>query len=42
MNFWHMQLHPDDSNFGHEITILKETGYIGMGVWNEGIASQPQ
>lgn len=42
MNFWHMQLHPDNSSLGHEITILKQTGCIGMGVWNEGKPSQPQ
>jgi MoxR-like ATPase len=39
MNFWHIQLHPDNaSEFPREKVrrILEETHYIGMGEWEEG------
>ncbi len=39
MNFWHIQLHPDNaSEFPREKVrkILEETQYIGMGEWEEG------
>ena len=34
MNFWHMQLHPDNSNLGQEKDILKKTSLIGIGIWD--------
>lgn len=40
MNFWHMQLHPDDINWKKEEKLLKETGYIGLGDWEEQISQQ--
>lgn len=40
MNFWHMQLHPDDINWKKEEKLLKETGYIGLGDWDEQISQQ--
>tara|TARA_R110002020_G_scaffold36695_2_gene110433 strand:- start:3603 stop:5483 length:1881 start_codon:yes stop_codon:yes gene_type:complete len=39
MNFWHIQLHPNNqSEFPREKVerILKETHYIGMGQWEDG------
>ena len=39
MNYWHIQMHPaNQEEFGRkEVTrILTETGYIGVGEWNEG------
>ena len=35
MNFWHMQLHPDNSNLGQEKDILKKTSLIGIGIWDK-------
>jgi hypothetical protein len=35
MNFWHMQLHPDNSSLGYENKILSETGLIGIGIWDD-------
>lgn len=40
MNFWHMQLHPDDINWKKEERLLRETGYIGLGDWDEQISQQ--
>lgn len=40
MNFWHMQLHPNDINWKQEEKLLKETGYIGLGDWEEQISQQ--
>lgn len=40
MNFWHMQLHPDDINWRKEEKLLRETGYIGLGDWDERISQQ--
>lgn len=40
MNFWHMQLHPDDINWKKEERLLRETGYIGLGAWDEQISQQ--
>lgn len=40
MNFWHMQLHPDDINWKKEEKLLRETGYIGLGDWDEQISQQ--
>ena len=31
MNFWHMQLHPDNKHFGKEKEILEKTSLIGLG-----------
>ncbi|MCK5718389.1 MAG: AAA family ATPase [Thiomargarita sp.] len=38
MTYWHIQLHPNDSNFKNEINILKETSLIGLGAWKKGQA----
>lgn len=35
MNFWHMQLHPDNDSWGLEREVLEKTKYIGLGDWNE-------
>lgn len=35
MNFWHMQLHPDNSNLGQEKDILKKTSLIVIGIWDK-------
>ena len=35
MNFWHMQLHPDNSSLGQEKDILKKTKLIGIGIWED-------
>ena len=40
MNFWHMQLHPDDINWKKEEKLLRETSYIGLGDWEEQISQQ--
>jgi len=40
MNFWHMQLHPDDINWKREEELLRETSYIGLGDWDEQISQQ--
>ena len=40
MNFWHMQLHPNDINWKQEEKLLKEKGYIGLGDWKEKISQQ--
>ena len=40
MNFWHMQLHPDDINWKKEEKLLRETNYIGLGDWDERISQQ--
>lgn len=44
MNFWHMQLHQENerSEWAREREVLRDTGYIGMGVWEENRKSQPQ
>ena len=44
MNFWHMQLHQENerSEWAREREVLQDTGYIGMGVWEENRKSQPQ
>lgn len=42
MNFWHMQLHEDNLNWGREREVLEKVGYIGMGVWNEKNKNNPQ
>lgn len=35
MNFWHIQLHPDHLDWGKEKQVLEDTGYIGMGDWDD-------
>ena len=35
MNYWHMQLHPDDQNWGKEKELLQTLGLIGLGEWDE-------
>jgi 5-methylcytosine-specific restriction enzyme B len=38
INYWHIQLHPDDSSFSPEliIKILEEKSVIGLGEWEKG------
>ncbi|WP_367110168.1 AAA family ATPase [uncultured Psychrobacter sp.] len=35
MNFWHMQLHPNNPSWGLEKEVIEQTGYIGLGDWKE-------
>lgn len=35
MNYWNMQLHPNDPNWHREEELLKKHGVIGLGVWEE-------
>jgi 5-methylcytosine-specific restriction protein B len=41
MNYWHMQLHPNNSNWGRERELLEKFSIIGLGDWKEGINQQP-
>ena len=36
MNFWHMQLHPDEPDWGKERELLEKTSLIGLGDWEKG------
>ena len=36
MTYWHMQLHPDDKNFGKEKELLSKLALIGLGEWEGG------
>lgn len=38
INYWHIQLHPDEISFSPEliIKILEEKSVIGLGEWKEG------
>ena len=40
INYWHMQMHPDDKSFGedHVYSILEYKRIIGLGNWKEGEA----
>lgn len=40
MNFWHMQLHPDNSRWCREKELLEKFNLIGLGTWNEGASQQ--
>ena len=40
MNFWHMQLHPNDQNWSKENEVLKKYKLIGLGDWDEQISQQ--
>lgn len=45
MNFWHMQLHPDDPEFFNVERVkklLREKAVIGFGEWEEGESLIPQ
>ncbi len=35
MTYWHIQLHPDDKNFGKEKDILEKKLLIGLGNWDD-------
>lgn len=35
MNFWHMQMHPNNKYWGKEKEVIEQTGYIGMGDWED-------
>lgn len=35
MNFWHMQLHPNNQKWGREKELLQTLGIIGLGEWEE-------
>ncbi|WP_052502559.1 hypothetical protein [Halarcobacter anaerophilus] len=36
MTYWHMQLHPDDKNWGREKELLEKKALIGLGDWDGG------
>jgi len=40
MNFWHMQLHPNEINWKREQELLRETGYIGLEPSEEQLSQQ--
>ena len=40
MTYWHMQLHPDDKNWGKEQELLNDLSLIGIGDYWEGGKSQ--
>lgn len=40
MNFWHMQLHPNDQSWSKEDEVLKKYKLIGLGDWDEQISQQ--
>ncbi|KAK3604966.1 hypothetical protein CHS0354_000630 [Potamilus streckersoni] len=40
MNYWHMQMHPSDENWGGEREVLEKHSLIGMGDWDEGKGQQ--
>ena len=35
MNYWHMQLHPNEQDWGREVDLLKNRGLIGLGDYKE-------
>lgn len=37
MTYWHMQLHPDDLNWGREVELLEKTNLIGLGETDDSI-----
>ncbi len=41
MNYWNMQLHPNDLNWNREVELLKKHGVIGLGDWDEAAKQQP-
>lgn len=40
MNYWHMQLHPNNLNWGKERELLEKLSLIGLGDWEEKISQQ--
>jgi len=36
MTYWHMQLHPDEKNWGREKELLETKSLIGLGDWDKG------
>jgi predicted ATP-binding protein involved in virulence len=40
MNYWHMQLHPDDMEWGKEKELLEKKELIGLGLTNDEITEQ--
>ena len=40
MNYWHMQLHPNNLNWGKEKELLEKLSLIGLGDWEERISQQ--
>ncbi|TZF83924.1 AAA domain-containing protein [Pedobacter sp. BS3] len=40
MNYWHMQLHPNDLNWSKEKEVLEKYNLIGLGDWEEQISQQ--
>ena len=40
MNYWHMQLHPNDLNWSKEKEVLEKYHIIGLGDWEEQISQQ--
>ena len=41
MNYWNMQLHPNDLNWNREVELLKKHSVIGLGDWDEAAKQQP-
>ncbi len=41
MNYWNMQLHPNDLTWNREVELLKKHSVIGLGDWDEAAKQQP-
>ncbi len=41
MNYWNMQLHPNDMNWNKEEELLRKYGLIVLGDWDEAASQQP-
>ena len=41
MNYWNMQLHPNDMNWNKEKELLRKYSLIGLGDWDEEASQQP-
>lgn len=41
MNYWNMQLHPNDMNWKREEELLRKYSLIGLGDWDEAANQQP-
>lgn len=41
INYWHMQMHPDDKSFAdeHIYSVLEQKRIIGLGTWDDGEAT---
>lgn len=41
MNYWNIQLHPNDMGWSREKELLIKHGVIGLGDWEEAAKQQP-